>query len=570
MKSTFDIIYAKTVKPDYSWDDGSPFQDVVELFDSPFIPECFGKHNLSWAWDQQTSLSSSTTWQKTSSNAPLVKKWNVELSDLYPPNTYIGYAPFASIQLSSSLSDLNYFNLDATRTINFGDYYNSESNEVSYNGTDNTVFCHNYLMPGLYTIKIKQTEFIATNNVLERNNCLGKHCIEWKWSERIFGKTPLTTWNAVSSNAEFEKKWKKELCEDTIIADLSVYEEEIETTGQFSRAWQWDNFVCGAENSFNKDITWEDSEFQKTNQLFWNNLGGPCIDLRTQRGTIYWQWQNLTNLYDVGSSRNKKIKWSDTSTINPIDYCFGKYCLDWKWSERSSNEETKATWNILSKNEALEKQWIDSKICYEPEVLPVDDTFQLYKQTWFQAANLCYEAPPKLLAKTEMPEKEIFVKILEILPIAYLSAGQAELAEDRISPLTVRLTPKFTRAGSFPIEKIVWDLGDGSPLLEQRRWAPTTDGPFIFSGALSADSQDPRNYDVIYTYSVTDNNTFSFYPSITAYSSNTHTYDCAATIVGPLIPDQKALFKVIQTEFSEYGSVILGEIDNNIGVWKTE
>jgi hypothetical protein len=140
------------------------------------------------------------------------------------------------------------------------------------------------------------------------------------------------------------------------------------------------------------------------------------------------------------------------------------------------------------------------------------------------------------------------------------------------SPVTVKLTPRFTKCGSFPIEKIVWDLGDGSPLLEQRRWAPTIKAPFYYSGAIEEDADDPRNYDVIHTYNKTPESLFCFYPSMTAYASSTNTSDSVAVTIGPLslVLFDPSQFKVLQNEFTDNKKILLGQIENNTAVWQAD
>lgn len=185
--------------------------------------------------------------------------------------------------------------------------------------------------------------------------------------------------------------------------------------------------------------------------------------------------------------------------------------------------------------------------------------------TWEQAQGPCLSAYTKEILVVE-EEKEIAIRVLEIPPRVYLHAENLPDLEQRFSPLTIRLTPKYIKSGSFPIEKIVWDLGDGSPLLVQRRWSPNIEYPFVSNNAFNLDTQDPRNYDVVHTYVRTEKNINSFYPSITAYASSTGTTDCAAIVVGPLkmtsTESLSAGFVVIENELNESGSSIISKIDD--------
>jgi len=166
-----------------------------------------------------------------------------------------------------------------------------------------------------------------------------------------------------------------------------------------------------------------------------------------------------------------------------------------------------------------------------------------------------------------------FIQVKEITPTAYLSATMPLTPKEYISPLTVRLSPRYTQTGSFPIEKIVWDLGDDTPNITQRRWHNSEELPFVFTGALSEDKADPRNYDVIYTYTKTPETDYSFYPSITAYACSTGTYDTCKITIGPLLPEdittENKDLKVLQSDLTDTGTVLVGQIGKDVGVWKT-
>ena len=166
-----------------------------------------------------------------------------------------------------------------------------------------------------------------------------------------------------------------------------------------------------------------------------------------------------------------------------------------------------------------------------------------------------------------------YLSVVEILPTAYLSSNIPLVQENIVFPLTVTITPRYTQAGSYPIEKIVWDLGDGSPLITRRRWDGVTLSPFVSTGALYGDIIDPRNFDVVHTYTKPDNSVYSFYPSITAYASSTGSPDACAITIGPIISqplNSTKKLRLLQTEVNEDGTVIVGQIGSNVGIWKTK
>jgi len=184
---------------------------------------------------------------------------------------------------------------------------------------------------------------------------------------------------------------------------------------------------------------------------------------------------------------------------------------------------------------------------------------------------------PNVTALITNDTASFMISVVEIMPTAYLSSSISFNFDDIIFPLTVTLTPRYTQTGSFPIEKIVWDLGDGSPLITKTRWDGNTGSPFISSGALSADLLDPRNFDIIHTYNKPNNSVFSFYPSITAYTYSTGSSDTCSITVGPIqshlmSPTTTSAdeFSLLQTELNEDGVVIVGQIGTDVGIWKTQ
>ena len=230
---------------------------------------------------------------------------------------------------------------------------------------------------------------------------------------------------------------------------------------------------------------------------------------------VVWKWRYITK--DV--------------SIDPV------HSINLTWNQAVKEKPTNVTWNYTS--------------LYCPGDL-INMELSAFKQTVTKTA---------------------YVRVLEIPPTAVIEVIQPEEPLLRLTPLTVKLSPKNVISGSFPIEKIVWDMGDGSPLITQRRWAPTLSLPFVYSGSTENDPHDPRNYDVEHTYYRTLQGPHSFYPSMTAYASSTGTYDTAAAVVGPLLfPPKTEDFKInlIQSEMTSYGKVYIGEINNNVAVWRAD
>jgi len=475
---TFDFFSIKTVPSNYSWDLGTP---QVEFFD--FI----------------TDVSLVTA---QSNNSEQVE--------------YVGYAPFVSVSLSSFAGTPSLSSIAVRRIADFGDYYNSESNFTSSPTLSNEVYCHNYIMPGLYTIKLTKVEYVEIDATsYSAFSCVERYCMEWSW-KKLDCTSPLdptVTWSDTLTGESYEKRWTdrpEEVCDAVWANSQGLYVQPEQQVTRFPLSWQWYNFLCQSlDNPKNTPVTWNQSIFQGQEQLIWSGVSGPCLEFANKEAN--WVWNSVT--CDL--------------TANPL-------ANSTTWDQTKCDSSTNKTWDSIAGN--------------------------------------CTEKVPTLSAKEETIVHEAMIRVLEIPPTAYLQIEQPLNPNDRISPLTVRISPRFTKAGSFPIEKIVWDLGDGSPLLTQRRWSPNSDSPFVFSDIYNLDWQDPRNYDVIHTYRKTPESGFSFYPSITAYSSSTGTTDCASVVVGPLKLSAfvGSSISLLQNELTDSGKIVVGEIDNGVAVWKID
>jgi hypothetical protein len=464
----------KTVPTDYSWDEGNPVQST--------LVDC-----------------------------------------LCSEGQLIGYAPFCNMQIKSIIGRPNVFALAFNRKANFGDFYNSETSTQSTTTSGEHIFCHNYIMPGEYTLKIEQTQYITLNNE-GRFECLQRHCVDWNWYNRQcdLDSPQNTTWANTASAGTFEKRWIYEKCEDDALGSYGVYYERGQSTeDRLPFSWQWYNFFnedCDRRTEIYASVeprqerlpstdlprTWDDAVFQGPYQVTWDDAAGPCIETRAEDSS--WRWNKV--LCNSNEVLNQKISWKDTKTN---------------------------------------------------EIIP---------RIWRQVRGAgCLEVVPLLSAQTLTTTQEAHIKIIEIPPTVYLHIEQQPLSNT--SPHTVRLSPRYIRCGSFPIERIVWDLGDGSPLFEQIRYDLNKEEPFVYSDQYGFDVDDPRNYDVIHTYYRTATDSSCFYPSITAYASSTNTSDCAAVVIGPLEfePNNAVDFHLLQNKLTEKGTAYLGELNNDLALW---
>lgn len=417
MSATLNFLSIKTVPSNYSWDkDGVPVGTTI-----PFIT----------ATQMLTSSSTNSEGME-----------------------YFGYAPLVSLSLSSAAGTVSPSAVAIRRIVDFGDYYNSEFNSTVSPTLSDEVYCHNYVMPGLYSVKLIRNEYILVEEQSNNDN---------------------------------------------------VYVQPLEQRERFPLSWQWYNFLCESPSPYNTPTTWEQAQFQQSGELTWAEAYGPCYS------QLSWTWNTVTS----------------STNVSPFAHS--------------------TTWNDTECDSALNTTWLS------------------ISATACQSSTTQYT----ISSVTETIEKDLYLRVLEIPPKCYLATINAPT--NKISPYTVQLSPRYTKCGSFPIEKIVWDLGDGSPLLVQRRIAPNSTPPFIYTGVFNLDWKDPRNYDIIHTYKRTSRADFSFYPSVTAYASSTSTSDCAAIIIGPLQLSEveNSSISLLQNELTDHGKIIIAQVDNNVALWST-
>jgi hypothetical protein len=290
----------------------------------------------------------------------------------------------------------------------------------------------------------------------------------------------------------------------------------------------------------------------------------------------------MPGIYNI-SLIQKAVQTNKSLTIGE-NLCRGKFDIRWNWTVLESNSTEKKTWNETACTWLSEegvpysawtpKWWDDEGKCYQRHCK---------FWSWYDLANKSDRANPIRWRDTgtsddfekkwqfenndiECNNKDDFefletiktfnfqeiklgiVEVKELLPVAGLKCNPPQ--PFGTSPYTVTLTPFGSKPGSFPIDRIDWDLGDGTPIKTVTRFAPPTGAEFIFNNTYSNDLNDVRNYNVIHTYYRTKDTYSVFYPSITCYSANTNSWDACSTTVGPLqypIQVEETLIKIRNT-----------------------
>lgn len=301
-----------------------------------------------------------------------------------------------------------------------------------------------------------------------------------------------------------------------------LYTETLMPRKRVPYAWMWYCFMAeerdprteffGSLQPGTECLTWDDCAFQGKSQVTWDETQGPSFETRSK--DVSWQWKFvLCNPTDSTAALNQRVRWGYTKHDSFLP----------------------RTWKHI-------------------------------KELGCDGKN-CWEMVPRLSAYPVTKTYERKIKVVEIPPDAYVTTTTLASGID----FTVRLSPRFTRCGSFPIEKIIWDLGDGTPQFEISRWDTSNHPRFVFNNELERDNPDPRNFDVIHTYKRNFDKASCFYASITAVTSSSFSTNRAAVTVGPVIlEDISTYIDVVQNQLTEKGKAYMGQIKDQIVFWNNE
>lgn len=272
------------------------------------------------------------------------------------------------------------------------------------------------------------------------------------------------------------------------------------------------------------------------------------------RHGIGWYWDNLD------SSRTlTKTTWDETMCVPPVTAvnkrfkwwddegrCFQKFCKFWNWRDLSIIGRNPVFWFQTYSFETFFKRW----------------EFEVNEQ-------ICEAEPEATLESTEQVAlKTAIVEVIELMPVATIFSNTTPLTGQ--SPFTFSLSPKFCKTGSFPIDRIEWSAGDGSPIKIVTRYSSPDNRFFTFNNTYFDDPQDPRNYDFTYTL-IRNNDTYPvFYPSLTCYSACTNSSDSCSIVLGPiLLEPQNQDIQILKVKNNNAGEIYGIEINKNMTVLST-
>lgn len=271
---------------------------------------------------------------------------------------------------------------------------------------------------------------------------------------------------------------------------------------------------------------------------------------------IRWFWDELGLLtVPLGVVNPNAITWNETECLSAKakwwsneTACFQKYCKAWSWYDLATNRSNPVKWSEAESDVIFQKKW----------AFEANDT-------------ICTVNDADFLNTTETIEqnvvKQFIIEVKELPPVASMFSVSGSTGT---SPYTVQLSPRNCKPGSFPIDRIDWDFGDGSPVKTVTRYALPSSIDIVNTGYFISDLSDVRNIDVLHTY-IRNKNTYPvFYPSLTCYSSCTNTSDSCCITIGPIsLPIVPTDLHLLKSRNTLKGNVYTFAENNNIALTTT-
>jgi hypothetical protein len=243
--------------------------------------------------------------------------------------------------------------------------------------------------------------------------------------------------------------------------------------------------------------------------------------------------------FPSASANPPRPKWWDSET-----QCFQKYCKFWSWYDLAnySDSANPTRWAETITDADFEKLWMyeDNETNCTVEKARYLDTIEVNEQTAI---------------------KPFCIEVKELPPIAEISCVTSSTGT---TPHTVTLSPTGCQPGSFPIDRIDWDFGDGTPIITHTRYVLPTGTNILYNGKFASDPADVRNYNITHTY-IRNSKTYPvFYPSLTCYSANTNTHDSCSTTIGPISLPDVPNTNLIKVRNTVRGNLYVFDINNSV------
>jgi hypothetical protein len=167
-----------------------------------------------------------------------------------------GYAPYVEVVLDN-LSTIDNKAVGVNYQWNFGDYYNESGNIINGAGPVK----HRYIMPGIYTISLLQTQFISDPEMPDYQPpgsndliCPSLHNQNWNWDSLVSSDYYATTWNETRSTDAKSRTWN----------------DQYSCFGKYCRDWAWRNLLKESGNAvLNSPVTWRRTKTGNTLEKTW-------------------------------------------------------------------------------------------------------------------------------------------------------------------------------------------------------------------------------------------------------------------------------------------------------------
>lgn len=412
-----------------------------------------------------------------------------------------GYAPFVRVYFSNNSEPTKQVAPGAKLYTNyewdFGDYYNSLTNKVAL-----SCICdvrHTYIMPGRYTVTLVGTETLSQQIIeLQDTLCFGKYNINWYWDRFV----PLIA-NTTAFNAEnFFNTW-----------------EETDLGADFAKNWD-DEFGC--YQKYCKYWSWSDLQKDKNSKTTWDEArsGG-----RFEKKWMYEANDSICstkapNWYTTTQTQQQVAAKYFIIDVKEIPPQAGMFCV------------TPTITGVTPYSVVLTPRTTQ---CGSYSIDRIDWDFNdntplltVVRQNTVNRVLSTVNIVNSIELTSSIVEKTLTADFIENLEFISPNPNVYNITDNNYTEITAvsGYTPSLTSTATVTFTILASSLVTTISVIPMPG--------LIYNGTFFDDVSDPRNFDIEHTY-YRNNETYPvFYPSITAYSSNTGSYDSCSTTVGPI------------------------------------
>jgi len=447
-----------------------------------------------------------------------------------------GYAPFTRVYFSNISDVLSGVPAGAKLYVdyewNFGDYYNVFTNKVALSCPFDVR--HTYMMPGKYTISLAGTRTVSQQVVdLTDTLCFGKYDINWYWNRFVpLIGTPsafnaenfFNTWNEVSCGEPFAKQWDDE---------FACYQK-------YCKYWSWTDL----QKDKNSQVTWDQAKSGAPFEKKWQYEGNDVIC-----STKAPNWYTSTQTEQQVATKYFVV---DVKEIPPQA---GLFCV------------TQPITGITPYSVLLTPR---STQCGSFPIDRIDwdfndgsPIFTVVRQNTISrilstAGIVNTEALTGVIVEKALTA-DFIDNLVNISPYPF----RYSIVDNNYSSITAMsgFTPSLTSTATVIYTTVVSSYAVTVSVVPMPG--------LIYNGYYFDDFFDPRNYDIKHTYYTNTEIYPVFYPSLTAYSSNTGTYDSCSTTVGPILLEEAKTLIPLKISNNQKETQYVYSVDNTCTILTT-